>query len=83
MILRELILVKIKALEEKRDEIIDALNDFHCEVVNVSHESLTIEYEAKPKKVEEFIKAIKKYEVLEIARTGVIALEKGSEYLSK
>jgi acetolactate synthase-1/3 small subunit len=80
---RELILIKIKALEAERVEIIEALNDFKCEIVNVSHESLTIEYDAKPEKVEKLIDLLKKYEILEIARTGAIALKKGNEYLSK
>jgi acetolactate synthase-1/3 small subunit len=79
--LRELVLIKVKAAEKERAAIIDIARIMDCEIVDISHETLTVEFDGRPDKVELLIELLKKYNVLEIARTGSIALEKGGRRL--
>ena len=71
---RELALVKIKATHEKRPEILSLVEIFEAKIVNVQPEELGIEVSGNSKKVENFIKLIAEYGIIEIARTGRTAI---------
>jgi acetolactate synthase-1/3 small subunit len=74
---RELLLVKIKVDEKKRGEIIDIAKIMDCEIVDISHTTLMVEFNGLPGKVDLLIDLLAKYQILEIARTGTIALQNG------
>ena len=74
---RELVLIKIKVNDTKRGEIVDIAKIMGCDIVDISHTSLTIEFNDRPERVELLIDLLSKYKILEIARTGTIALQKG------
>ncbi|MDR3072480.1 MAG: acetolactate synthase small subunit [Clostridiales Family XIII bacterium] len=76
---RELVLVKVKADEKKRSEIIDIAKIMDCNIVDVSHTTLMLEFVNRPERVDLLIDLLQKYQILEIARTGTIALQKGSK----
>lgn len=76
---RELVLIKVKADETKRGEIIDIAKIMNCEIVDISHTTLMLEFDDRPEKVDLLIDLLSKYKILEIARTGTIALQKGSD----
>ncbi|MDR3242689.1 MAG: acetolactate synthase small subunit [Clostridiales Family XIII bacterium] len=76
---RELVLVKVKLSEAQRGEIIDIAKIMDCEIVDISHTTLMLEQSDRPEKIELLIDLLSKYQILEIARTGTIALQKGSE----
>lgn len=71
---RELALVKIRATHEKRPEILSLVEIFEAKIVNVQPEELGIEVSGNSKKVENFIKLIAEYGIIEIARTGRTAV---------
>lgn len=77
MIQRDLVLVKIKAEADRRAEIHDLAKIMECEVVDLSHTTLMLEYDDSTAKVDLLIDLLSKYEILEIVRTGTIALQKG------
>lgn len=76
---RELVLIKVKVDETKRGEIVDLAKIMGCEIVDISHTTLMLEFDDRPEKVDLLIDLLSKYKILEIARTGTIALQKGSE----
>jgi acetolactate synthase-1/3 small subunit len=76
---RELVLVKVRIDGSQRGEIIDIAKIMNCEIVDISHTTLMIEFDDRPERVELLIDLLSKYTILEIARTGTIALQKGHE----
>ncbi len=76
---RELILVKVKADSSKRSELIQIADIFRAKVVDVEEESLMFEMTGTTSKITAFLKLMAPYEVLELARTGITGLSRGSE----
>lgn len=76
---RELIMVKVKADAAKRAEIISVADIFRAKIVDVETESLMLEMTGNQSKVGAFLKLMQGYEILELARTGITALERGSK----
>ena len=77
MIQRDLVLVKVKIDADQRSEIYDLAKIMGCEIVDISHTTLMIEFDDRTPKVDLLIDLLSKYEILEIVRTGTIALQKG------
>ena len=75
----ELLMVKVSARPEQRQGIISIADIFHAKVVDVSKESLILEMTGTHNKLEAFIDLMKDYEILEMARTGVTGLSRGSD----
>ena len=76
---RELIMVKVKANATQRAEIISVADIFRAKIVDVEAESLMLEMTGNISKVEAFLNLISGYEILELARTGITGLARGSE----
>jgi acetolactate synthase-1/3 small subunit len=74
---RELVLIKVRADEKQRGEIIDIAKIMQCEIVDISHTTLMIEFDANTDRVNLLVDLLSKYKILEIARTGAVALQKG------
>ena len=75
---RELILVKIKAKDTERQAILSVTNIFHVKVVDVSNDSMVIELTGHQDKLDAFMDLLQGYEILELARTGITGLTRGS-----
>jgi len=77
-IYRELVLMKIK-VNKPSDimEITDLANAFKCNVHDVRKSSIIVEITATPDRIDAFEDLIRGYGILEIARTGICALERG------
>lgn len=76
---RELIMVKIRANASQRSEVISIADIFRAKIVDVEAESLMIEMTGDISKVEAFLNLLSGYEILELARTGITGLTRGSE----
>jgi len=74
---RDLMLLKVKALPDKRAEISYLVDMFRARVVDISSESLMIEISGNERKIEAFIELMRPYGIMELARTGRIALVRG------
>ncbi|NLK74444.1 MAG: acetolactate synthase small subunit [Clostridiales bacterium] len=75
---RELILVKVSANDEDRQNIISIANIFRANIVDVAIESLMIELTGNQAKLDAFINLLKPYNIIELVRTGITGLERGS-----
>jgi acetolactate synthase I/III small subunit len=75
---RDLMLIKVTAPAERRAEIQVLVEIYRGRVVDVSQHEMMIEISGQEKKVEAFLDAVRPYGILEVARTGRIALVRGS-----
>jgi acetolactate synthase-1/3 small subunit len=75
---RDLMLLKVKASPAQRMEIVLLVEMFRARVVDVSPNDLMIEISGQERKIEAFIDLMRPYGILELARTGRIALVRGS-----
>ena len=76
---RELMLVKISARNSDRQDVLTIVEIFHGKVVDVTHDSMILELTGNKDKLEEFLDMLGDYDILELARTGVTGLTRGSE----
>ena len=75
---REMILVKVKAASrEARDEIIQIASIFREKIIDVGMEALTLEVTGDHDKAEALLKLLESFGILELVRTGAVALERG------
>jgi acetolactate synthase-1/3 small subunit len=75
---REIMLVKIGAGEKTRPAVLEIAGIFRSRVVDVSPETITIEATGDKEKLGGLLLLLRPYGVLELARTGLVALERGS-----
>ncbi len=78
---RELCLIKVRSTPEKRQGVISVADIFRAKIVDVNVDSLIVELTGSQSKIEAFIGLLKDYEILEIARTGIAGLGRGTEDL--
>ena len=74
---RDLMLIKVKAPPAKRMEISLLVEMFRARVVDISQDTLIIENSGREDKIEAFIDLMRPYGIIELARTGRIALVRG------
>lgn len=75
---RELVLVKVMANEQERQQIISIANIFRAKIVDVALESLMIELTGNQAKIEAFLKLLDTFTIKELVRTGITGLTRGS-----
>ena len=78
---RELTLLKVKNEPKNRNDIMTAVDVFRASVVDYSPESMCIEVTGNPSKIDAFVKLMEPFGIIEMCRTGVVALERGAETL--
>ncbi|MFC1967255.1 acetolactate synthase small subunit [Chloroflexota bacterium] len=75
---RELALIKVKATSATRSEIIEIADIFRANIVDVASDSLTIEITGDEDKINSILGLLRGFTIKEIARTGQIAMVRGS-----
>lgn len=78
---RELMLIKIQNRREDRTDIHFACDAYRAKVVDYTNEGMCIEVTGDPSKIDAFIDIMKPYGIIEMCRTGIVALERGNETL--
>jgi acetolactate synthase-1/3 small subunit len=79
-VMRELALIKVNSPTPKeRSDIINCVEVFRGRVIDVSMDSLTVEITGTPDKIDAFLNLMKTSGVIELARTGITALERGAK----
>ena len=76
---RELALIKVKADAKSREGVISLANVFRANIIDVSEQGLIIEITGGQDKIEAFINLLSGYEILELARTGIAGLRRGTD----
>ncbi|MDR1256333.1 MAG: acetolactate synthase small subunit [Spirochaetaceae bacterium] len=80
---REILLVKVKSDEKNRSAIVEVAAIFRSRVIDISNSTITIEATGSFEKLNGLLCLLRPYGVLELARTGLVALERGAKVLSK
>ena len=75
----DLMLLTVTACPEKRGEIIQLVNVFEGKVADVSPITMMIELSGSEEKLERFVELMRPYGIEELARTGVIAMARGTQ----
>lgn len=76
---RELIMVKVRAEAQDRQPINAICDIFRAKVVDVTKDSMIIELTGDQSKLSAFLELMGDYEILELARTGITGLSRGSD----
>lgn len=76
---RELVLVKVNTTSETRSEIIQIVDIFRGNIVDVSKDTMTIEITGDADKIEAFEEIIKVFGIEEMVRTGTVAIQRGKK----
>lgn len=76
-ICRELLLVKVYADEKNRGYLREIAQIYKAKIVDLSRKSMVLELTGEPDKIDAFLSVLADYEILEMCRTGITALERG------
>jgi acetolactate synthase-1/3 small subunit len=79
---REILLVKISADEKTRPAVLEIAGIFRSRVIDVSLSTITIEATGDIEKIDGLLILLRPYGIMELARTGLVALERGTSVLS-
>ena len=78
---RELMLIKVKNEKEHRPDIQFAVDAYRAKVVDYTSEAMCIEVTGDPTKIDAFVQLMKPFGIIEMCRTGIVALERGTTSL--
>lgn len=78
---RGLVLVKVRTNSKNRSEVIQIADIFRANVVDVSQTTVTAEMTGSDTKIEAFLDIMEPFGIEEIVRTGMVALERGTNTL--
>jgi len=76
---REMALVKVAGGGEKRVEALRLSDAFRARVIDTTHSSFVFEITGNPQKIDAFIDLMKPLGLVEVSRTGVVAISRGAE----
>jgi len=79
---REMILIKVRADNETRAEVLRMAEVFRANVVDVSEASYTLELTGKADKLDAFLRMLMPHGVIEMTRTGPVGMRRGAEGLT-
>ena len=73
---RELMLVKVSSVASQRGEIFQVADVFKAQIMDVGHDCMTVELAGSPDKIDDLISLLQPYGIAEVARSGVVAMER-------
>ena len=73
---RELLLCTVKAAPEVRGQVIELVQVFEGRILGVGHDELTMSLDGHPSKIDDFEELLRPYGIVELQRTGRVALPK-------
>lgn len=77
-VIRDLALVRVKAGPDVRSAVLDLVQVFRATVVDIAEDSLVIECTGNLNKVEALVDMLRPYGILEVGRTGAVAMARGT-----
>jgi acetolactate synthase-1/3 small subunit len=80
---RELLLVKVRADDGVRRDVLQIVELFRAKVADVTPEALTIELSGRPDKLEAMLRMLEPYGIREMVQSGVVALGRGPRSMTQ
>ncbi len=78
----ELILIKVSTEEHDNNEILAVTSKYHASLVNIGEHSMTFRASGTPEDIDTLVSELRSYGIMEMARTGIAALENGDRCLN-
>ena len=75
---RELMLIKVQNDSQNRSDIMTAVDVFRASVIDYSNDGMCIEVTGDPQKMDAFVALMQPFGIMEMCRTGIVALDRGS-----
>ena len=82
LISRELVLIKVNAGQNERGDIMNIAEIMSAKNVDISRTTMTLELADTSERVDLFTELLRPFAIREIARTGIVALQKGTDTIS-
>ena len=79
---RELMLVKVKAIDAFREEVKRLVDIFRGRIIDVTDSTYTLELTGTVEKLDAFVKALEVTEIIEVVRSGVTGIARGERALT-
>ena len=76
-LIREILMVKFSSVTDELDTLKGIIEKFGANIIDMSHGCFVAELTESPQRVDEFLEAVKGFEMIEMCRSGAIALERG------
>ena len=80
---RELLLIKVRNTPETRGDVRSAYEAYEGKVVDYTKDAMVIQMVGESRKIDNFITLMRDFEIMEISRTGIIALQRGETTIRK
>ena len=77
MVTRELTLIKVNATAENRSAVLEIADVFRAKVIDLSPDTITMEITGTGSKTDAIMTMLSDFGVVEVARTGLVALDRG------
>ncbi len=81
-VMRDLALIKVRATAEKRPQVLQIVEVFRARVVDVTTDALMVEITGTEDKIEGLLDVLRPFGIIEMARTGTVAMRRGAEATS-
>src|SRR5512146_912631 len=78
-IVRDLAMVKVACSQESRPHVLDLVGVFRGRVIDVAPDSVTVEITGTEDKIDGLLEVLRPYGVLEMVRTGIVAMKRGAK----
>lgn len=75
---REMAMIKVRVDKSNRGQIIEVAELFQAEVVDVAPDAIILEATGRDGKIDSLVRLLKDYEIIELCRTGKVAMLRGS-----
>ena len=79
---RDLALIKVKAGDGKRTEILQLVEVYRARVVDITGDSVIVEITGTEDKIESMVEILRPFGIIEMVRTGVVSMTRGSQAVS-
>lgn len=80
-VIRDLALIKVKAKNvNEQNQIMNYCHAFRARVVNISQDEMIIEIVGRPQKIDALVQLVKRLGIVEISRTGITAMARGTTF---
>ena len=83
LIERELLLIKLEAPATRRSDLMEIAEVYKAKVIDLSPKSIVLELTGDSEKITAFVEIVKEFRILELARTGACAVERGEHTLNE
>ena len=80
---RELLLIKVRNCSETRDDVRGAIDACEGKILDYNRESQIIQMIGDSRKIDNFVTLMKDFGILEICRTGIVSLQRGSDTIRR